>query len=178
MSSFVVSMDANGRVAIPEKIRYEAGIEPGVPLKISCRDSRIEIEPVPREVRIFQKGRLPVAVPVEPGPVLSAEAVERTREQVLDRDMPQRFHILLEWDPEAGARVTYVPTLNGLSTFGETIEEALANTGEAILGYVEAAMSVPDLVEQRAAFDEILNRHPQDQAEAALRELLSFREEP
>lgn len=35
--------------------------------------------------------------------------------------------------------MTYVPTLNGLSTFGETREEALANTREAILGYLEAA---------------------------------------
>ncbi len=51
----------------------------------------------------------------------------------------QHFHLLLEWDAEAGAWVTYVPTLNGLSTFGETKEEALANTREAILGYLEAA---------------------------------------
>jgi predicted RNase H-like HicB family nuclease len=46
---------------------------------------------------------------------------------------------LLEWDPEAGVWVTYVPTLNGLSTFGETKELALANTREAILGCLEAA---------------------------------------
>ena len=43
----------------------------------------------------------------------------------------QHFHVLLEWDPEADAWVTYVPTLNGLSTFGETKEEALTNTREA-----------------------------------------------
>jgi predicted RNase H-like HicB family nuclease len=49
------------------------------------------------------------------------------------------YHVLLEWDPEAGAWVTYVPTLNNLSTFGESKEEALANTREAILGYLEAA---------------------------------------
>jgi predicted RNase H-like HicB family nuclease len=51
----------------------------------------------------------------------------------------QRYHVLLEWDPETGMWVTYVPTLNGLSTFGETREEALSNTQEAILGYLEAA---------------------------------------
>ncbi len=59
----------------------------------------------------------------------------------------QHFHVLLEWDPDSAAWVTYVPTLNGLSTFGETREEALANTREAILGYLEAAekegISVP-----------------------------------
>ncbi len=63
----------------------------------------------------------------------------------------QHFHVLLEWDPEAGAWVTYVPTLNGLSTFGETKEEALTNTREAILGYLEAAeregLPLPDPAE-------------------------------
>ena len=51
----------------------------------------------------------------------------------------QRHQVLLEWDPEAEVWVTYVPTLNGFSTFGETREEALANTQEAILGYLDAA---------------------------------------
>jgi predicted RNase H-like HicB family nuclease len=50
-----------------------------------------------------------------------------------------RYHVLLEWDSQAGVWVTYVPILNGLSTFGETREEALANTREAILGYLEAS---------------------------------------
>lgn len=53
--------------------------------------------------------------------------------------MTEHFYVLLEWDPEASVWVTYVPTLNGLSTFGETREEALAETREAILGYLEAA---------------------------------------
>jgi predicted RNase H-like HicB family nuclease len=51
----------------------------------------------------------------------------------------RHYHVLLEWDSEASAWVTYVPSLNGLSTFGETRDEALANTREAILGYLEAA---------------------------------------
>jgi predicted RNase H-like HicB family nuclease len=50
-----------------------------------------------------------------------------------------RYHALLQWDSESGVWVTYVPILNGLSTFGETREEALDNTREAILGYLEAA---------------------------------------
>jgi len=49
------------------------------------------------------------------------------------------YQVFLEWDVEAGVWVTYVPALNALSTYGETREEALANTREAILGYVEAA---------------------------------------
>jgi antitoxin HicB len=49
------------------------------------------------------------------------------------------FQVVLEWDPESQVWVTYVPTLDFLSTFGDTREEALANTKEAILGYLEAA---------------------------------------
>lgn len=52
---------------------------------------------------------------------------------------PRSFLVLVEHDPESGQWVTHVPTLNGLSTFGETREAALAATEEAILGYLEAA---------------------------------------
>ena len=51
----------------------------------------------------------------------------------------RRFKLLVEWDPEDQVWVTYVPVLDHLSTFGETREEALENTKEAILGYLEAA---------------------------------------
>lgn len=53
--------------------------------------------------------------------------------------MTQHFQVLLEWDPEDRVWVTHVPALNALSTFGDTREEALANTREAIQGYFEAA---------------------------------------
>ena len=63
----------------------------------------------------------------------------------------QHFQVLLEWDAESDVWVTYVPALNGLSTFGETREEALIHTREAILGYVEAAdqlqLPIPQPVE-------------------------------
>ena len=51
----------------------------------------------------------------------------------------RRFQVLLQWDPESRVWVTYVPVLDYLSTFGQTREEALAHTQEAILGYIEAA---------------------------------------
>ena len=51
----------------------------------------------------------------------------------------RNFKALLEWDPEARVWVSYVPTLDYLSTFGENREEAIQNTREAILGYLEAA---------------------------------------
>ena len=51
----------------------------------------------------------------------------------------RKYKVLLEWDEESGAWVTHVPTLDYLSTFGATREEAIDNTREAILGYIEAA---------------------------------------
>ena len=53
----------------------------------------------------------------------------------------RRFKVVLEWDPEESVWVTYVPALNHLSTFGETREEALNQTREAIEGYLEVAAS-------------------------------------
>lgn len=53
--------------------------------------------------------------------------------------MTRHFRIILEWDEEEKVFITYVPILNNLSTFGDTKEEALANTREAIVGYIEAA---------------------------------------
>ena len=49
------------------------------------------------------------------------------------------YNVALEWDPEENVWVTYVPALDFLSTYGDTKEEAIENTREAILGYVEAA---------------------------------------
>lgn len=49
------------------------------------------------------------------------------------------FKVLLEWDPDDRIWVTHVPTLGSLSAYGETREEALHQTREAMLGYLEAA---------------------------------------
>jgi predicted RNase H-like HicB family nuclease len=51
----------------------------------------------------------------------------------------RRFKVVLEWDRDESLWLTYVPALNHLSTYGETKESALAETREAILGYIEAA---------------------------------------
>lgn len=67
--------------------------------------------------------------------------------------LKRRFNVLVEWDPEDRVWVTYVPELDWLSTYGETREEALDRTHEAILGYLEASakegLAVPP-VEGRA----------------------------
>ena len=51
----------------------------------------------------------------------------------------KQFQILLEWDSDDDVWVTYVPALDHLSSYGDTREEALRHTREAILGYLEAA---------------------------------------
>lgn len=51
----------------------------------------------------------------------------------------RRFKVLLEWDADEGLWVSYVPTLGQLSTYGETRDETIEKTREAIVGYLEAA---------------------------------------
>lgn len=56
-----------------------------MPLRIVCHDGRVEIEPLPREVRIVKKGRLHVAVPVENGDSLTNATVRETLKSVRER---------------------------------------------------------------------------------------------
>lgn len=56
--------------------------------------------------------------------------------------MPKRithYSVLIEWDSVERVWVTHVPAFNYLSTYGKTREEALDQTREAIIGYLEAA---------------------------------------
>lgn len=70
--------------------------------------------------------------------------------------MSHQFHVLLEWDEPEGLWVSYVPGLNYLSTYGETREEALAMTREAILGYLEAAEKEGIAVDPPAGHAELI----------------------
>ena len=53
--------------------------------------------------------------------------------------MSTRYNVMLSWDEDQKVWLAYVPTLNWLSTFGGTREEALDQARESTLGYVEAA---------------------------------------
>jgi AbrB family looped-hinge helix DNA binding protein len=75
-------MDEAGRLVIPKPIRERAGLRPGVPLAISYREGRIEIEPAPRAVTLVRKGSFRVAVPVEVSDPLTEETVERVRREL------------------------------------------------------------------------------------------------
>jgi AbrB family looped-hinge helix DNA binding protein len=74
-----ITIDRVGRVVIPKEIRQEAGIEPGMPLEITCREGRIEIAPRRRPVRIEKRGRLQVAVSVEQGEPLTRSVVREAQ---------------------------------------------------------------------------------------------------
>ena len=56
--------------------------------------------------------------------------------------------INLEWDAEDHVWVSSIPDLGDISTYGETLEEAITHTREAVLGYLETAteqgMTLPD----------------------------------
>jgi bifunctional DNA-binding transcriptional regulator/antitoxin component of YhaV-PrlF toxin-antitoxin module len=79
------TIDSAGRLVLTREIRDQAKLEPGIPLRITVRDGRIEIEPAPREVRIVRKGRLRVAVPAEGGDVLKSDSVREVTASVRER---------------------------------------------------------------------------------------------
>lgn len=77
-----VTMDSAGRLVLPKAVRDEAGILPGMTLRIMVEEGKIEIEPVTREVRVVQRGALRVAVPVEEGPILTSSTIEHVRREI------------------------------------------------------------------------------------------------
>ena len=76
-----VTIDRAGRLVIPKEIRDAAGIDAGMPLVVTCREGRIEIEPQRRPIRIVKRGRLQVAVSVDDGETLTTAAVTAARER-------------------------------------------------------------------------------------------------
>jgi len=78
-----ITIDGSGRLVLPKTIRETAGLYAGAQLDVVIRDGDvIELHPTPREVRIEQRGRLFVAVPVEPGPMLPEDVVQTTLDDV------------------------------------------------------------------------------------------------
>jgi len=79
------TIDSAGRVVLPKAVRERAGILPGMTLRVTVEEGRVEIEPATREVRIVQRGPLRIAVPVEEGPPLTHEVVEEVRRETRRR---------------------------------------------------------------------------------------------
>lgn len=99
------TIDSDGRLIIPQSVRDEVGILPGMALEITVQGGRIELEPlrpegnrpwmkfagaiessdpepVPRELRTFQKGPLRIAVPAKEGPTLKESMVQQVLREV------------------------------------------------------------------------------------------------
>ena len=47
------------------------------------------------------------------------------------------FKIIFDWDVDAQAWVSCVPSLGEISTFGDTLDEAVLQTREMVIGYLE-----------------------------------------
>jgi len=76
------TIDSSGRLVIPKEIRREAGLKPGMPLEVRCREGLIEIEPASFPVTLTKRGRFLIAVPQKEVGLLRSETVERTRRRV------------------------------------------------------------------------------------------------
>ncbi len=85
MKRATISLDASGRLLVPEAIREEAGLVPGRVLEIRCRNGHVEIAPKAPEIRVVEKGGVYVAVPSGPVEPLTAETVRATQEARRDR---------------------------------------------------------------------------------------------
>lgn len=68
-------------------------------------------------------------------------SVIRTLQSMAIAPASSKFSVVLEWDEEDRVWVSHVPGLGHLSTYGETRDEVLEKTREAIEGYLEAALA-------------------------------------
>lgn len=74
------TIDQGGRVVIPKPIRERLGLSAGAEIEFTERDSWLEIAPVPTPMTLT--GDEPVASTERPMPVLSADMVRQTMEQI------------------------------------------------------------------------------------------------
>lgn len=82
----LATVDDSGRLLLPESVREEAGILPGMALEITVQGGKIEIEPAPREVRIVQRGPLRVAVREGIGEPMTEDLVRGVRQEIRERE--------------------------------------------------------------------------------------------
>jgi len=76
------TIDEAGRVVIPKPLREESGLGGGQEIEISVRNGRIEIEPVPADIRLVKRKGLLVAQTSASPPPLTADDVRDTLEHV------------------------------------------------------------------------------------------------
>jgi AbrB family looped-hinge helix DNA binding protein len=71
------TIDSAGRVVIPKSIRESAGLKAG-PVNIECREGKVELEPIYKDVKWVRKRGFTVAVAPAGTPWLTNEQVRRT----------------------------------------------------------------------------------------------------
>lgn len=89
------TIDASGRLLIPEELQHQAGLKPGMPLDVIWREGHIEIEPAMPQIKLVRRGRFLVAVAETAIKPLTAKMVEETR-QALQLEREESF-----WDQDA-----------------------------------------------------------------------------
>jgi bifunctional DNA-binding transcriptional regulator/antitoxin component of YhaV-PrlF toxin-antitoxin module len=87
MKNAVASLDDSGRLLVPQLLREQAGLTPGMELEIRCRDGRLEIEPTSRKVRIVEKRGVYVAEPEGLVKPLTSDVVREVQEALRDRHL-------------------------------------------------------------------------------------------
>jgi AbrB family looped-hinge helix DNA binding protein len=76
------SIDAAGRIVVPKSLRDALDIRPGQQVELQVRDGRLEIEVVATPMRLERRDETVMGVPLEPLPVLTADQVRETLEQI------------------------------------------------------------------------------------------------
>jgi AbrB family looped-hinge helix DNA binding protein len=76
------TIDAGGRLVIPKAARDALALEPGVELEVRVVDGRIEIEVPPTAMRLEDADHGVVAVTDREMPLLTAQMVRDTLDQV------------------------------------------------------------------------------------------------
>lgn len=76
------TIDSAGRVVIPKRIRDDLGLDAGRDIEITVVNGKVEIEPAPVAMSLERCGKGLVAQTADPLPVLTADDVRATLEQI------------------------------------------------------------------------------------------------
>jgi antitoxin component of MazEF toxin-antitoxin module len=75
-------IDPASRLVLPRALCRAAGIAPGIVVDLRLENGTIVVQPAPTRVRLERRGQFVVARRLEPGPPLTNDIVQQTRDQV------------------------------------------------------------------------------------------------